>query len=863
MGSRRFLVRCAGADPGDLVDPNTGRPFTDDITRYTVMGMAVCVTASFSAAALIAALSLATGRFAWPYLLFGLLWGLFVFNLDRWVVSSVNHGQLHLDGTRKVLDFVASPARVLAQLLVRLSIAVLIGLSISEPIVMLVFDTEIQGQLTRGRDADRAAAAQAVEDDPKYANMDGVEEQELNSAKARLDTATTRLADANKALDEEQGGSGGTGDKGFGDRTQERRDDLRDANAEFDSAQAAVTTAQAKYDAKQGQIEEAQRKDLAERVRIIDGRVPGLLDREEALSTLATEDSRVNTSQWVFRGLILLVDLAPVLLKLVSPKTPYERELRARAANRVSAAQTRLTDELTKRTHRSRLEIEEYEKTATHDQRSRIEEHAKTVDVHARTQLEIVRREEDLRARRAVAAHTARIEHEGLLDVVDHGLLDLSDGQTPLRRRKVRTAQDVPRSEPPQTDDALFNGQAAGNGPVDGTTDGAGVRPRNVLGFAGRGIEQYVGERWRLGQQIITTGHGVSWRVPYIAEDLAKENPEIRYYAVKRIQQPHRNNEYVSAINEYQSLPVGREISPYVTPVVARGYDDAFGWYLVTPYYQSGTLQQLMDSGTALTLGNALTYAEQVLEGLLSAFTYRKMSLVHFDIKPSNIAFDDDGQVRIIDWGLADRPHDAEQTSLGATTGFTLWYAPPEQVSARPGSSINWKSSLCDIRAVAAVLYAMITGRPPLHLEAWHAQLLDADMNLQRERQAEFVKLLYNVQPTPLVEFFTVNQGWDAAALKGLSDLVSRWLHPQPDKRIAQPGPDHNQLIALNELREVVDDIRATNPSCLSNDIGITVLDKLPFGAAIDVSELPDIATDKRVRPNLETVFRDDSGESA
>ncbi|GAA1028185.1 hypothetical protein GCM10009557_12330 [Virgisporangium ochraceum] len=92
IGLQERLARTAGANPRFLADNQPER------TLYTTMGQSVWITAAFSAAALPAALSLATGRFNPIFLLFGAIWGLFIFNLDRWIVSAVDHVTLSVNG---------------------------------------------------------------------------------------------------------------------------------------------------------------------------------------------------------------------------------------------------------------------------------------------------------------------------------------------------------------------------------------------------------------------------------------------------------------------------------------------------------------------------------------------------------------------------------------------------------------------------------------------------------------------------------------------------------------------------------------------------------------------------------------------
>ena len=161
-----------------------------------------------------------------------------------------------------------------------------------------------------------------------------------------------------------------------------------------------------------------------------------------------------------------------------------------------------------------------------------------------------------------------------------------------------------------------------------------------------------MGSWWKIGAQLRNADPALAWRTPYLAEDVMGSYQG--YAALKKVHPPNKTKGIVEALQEVNSLPHGKEISPYIALIIDGGIDCEFGWYVVTPYYENGTLQRRMKAEQPLTLGTALTITEQILSGLLAAFTLDKKNLVHFDIKPSNIAFDNEGNVRIIDWGLSE-----------------------------------------------------------------------------------------------------------------------------------------------------------------------------------------------------------------
>jgi serine/threonine-protein kinase len=104
-----------------------------------------------------------------------------------------------------------------------------------------------------------------------------------------------------------------------------------------------------------------------------------------------------------------------------------------------------------------------------------------------------------------------------------------------------------------------------------------------------------------------------------------------------------------------------------------------------------------------IDIDEALDIAIQVGEGLAEASS---RGIVHRDIKPGNILLTDGGRVKIVDFGLAKLAGATRLTRTGATMG-TAAYMSPEQVR---GEDIDHRS---DIWSLGAVLYEMLTGRPP------------------------------------------------------------------------------------------------------------------------------------------------------
>jgi len=124
--------------------------------------------------------------------------------------------------------------------------------------------------------------------------------------------------------------------------------------------------------------------------------------------------------------------------------------------------------------------------------------------------------------------------------------------------------------------------------------------------------------------------------------------------------------------------------------------------FIVMEYIQGKTLKQIIKEET-LPVREVLDIGIQLCQGLTVA---HEKNMVHRDIKSDNIMLTPKGQVKIMDFGLAELKEASEPTRSGSTAG-TAAYMSPEQAQ---GEEVDQRS---DIFSAGVVLYELLTGRLP------------------------------------------------------------------------------------------------------------------------------------------------------
>jgi WD40 repeat protein len=158
--------------------------------------------------------------------------------------------------------------------------------------------------------------------------------------------------------------------------------------------------------------------------------------------------------------------------------------------------------------------------------------------------------------------------------------------------------------------------------------------------------------------------------------------------------------------------------------------------------------------GTPLAPREAAVLVETLARAIQTA---HQKGIVHRDLKPANVLLAEDGQPKVTDFGLAKKLDEAGQTQTGAILG-TPSYMAPEQAGGM-GKEVG---PACDVYALGAILYELLTGRPPFKA----ATPLDTLMQVLSEEP---------VAPRQL----------QSQTPRDLETITLKCLHKEPGKRYA------------------------------------------------------------------------------
>lgn len=175
-------------------------------------------------------------------------------------------------------------------------------------------------------------------------------------------------------------------------------------------------------------------------------------------------------------------------------------------------------------------------------------------------------------------------------------------------------------------------------------------------------------------------------------------------------------------------------------------------YWMVMEYVEGKTLEDWLHIHHKINHVLAVSIAAQMLDGLEHA---HKKGIIHRDIKPANVMIDDDGEVKIMDFGIARMRNAQRITRHGKSVG-TLEYMSPEQIQGQEGDERT------DIYAVGNILYELLCGIPPYQA--------DTDYQIMKDKLEK--------NPKTISEF-------NSSVPLPLQKIIFKALERNPEKRFA------------------------------------------------------------------------------
>lgn len=354
----KFFWFCSGVYHGIL------DKYPTEHSKYAGIGATIFFTGLFAALSGGYALYFVFSGSPWAVLysvLFGILWGLAIFNMDRYIVSSINK---NASGFKQFLQ--ATP---------RILLAILIGIVISRPLELKIFDKEIRDKLRITYLNDQRAKIDTL--NVAFANKYAIELGKLTELKAQRDSLDAAIKDDRQKLNFEIFGNKTTetsGIMGYGPYAARKETELRRKETYLDTLRSDIQKQELYIDNRKQADGLLSEKLLAGPQMDSLVNIAGFADRNRMLGELQIRaNGSVDTyTYWAIRFIGLLFvffECLPVLVKLMSGKGPYDQGVQNTEAVYMlhSSEERAFEEEVTEKVHDHRVEA------AVRDRKSRID----------------------------------------------------------------------------------------------------------------------------------------------------------------------------------------------------------------------------------------------------------------------------------------------------------------------------------------------------------------------------------------------------------------------------------------------------------------------------------------------------------
>jgi len=269
---------------------------------------------------------------------------------------------------------------------------------------------------------------------------------------------------------------------------------------------------------------------------------------------------------------------------------------------------------------------------------------------------------------------------------------------------------------PPLTDPLSQSGGSVADAPAGGTVTSAGPTPAPTGTVAATPAEivrraERSGEVPAAGRVVVPGfeievelgrgGMGVVYRARQVSLN--------RTVALKMILSGQHADPVTEARFLIEAEAVAAVRHPHVVEVFEFGRHDGLP-YFVMEFVTGGSLSDRVRRDGRVEPAAAAELVAKLAAGVAAAHA---AGIIHRDLKPANVLLTEAGEPKVTDFGLA-RVGASDMTATGAVLG-TPEYMSPEQAAGK----VREVGAAADVWGLGAVLYALLTGRPPFRGETW------------------------------------------------------------------------------------------------------------------------------------------------
>ena len=213
-------------------------------------------------------------------------------------------------------------------------------------------------------------------------------------------------------------------------------------------------------------------------------------------------------------------------------------------------------------------------------------------------------------------------------------------------------------------------------------------------------------DRYRNPERIARGGMGEVYR--------AEDRDLARLVAIKLLADQFAENDAIRKRFTREALAVARLSNAPNTVTIFDVGDHQGRPYIVMEYLPGGSLADRLEGDGAQPLGRSLEWLGQAAAALDAA---HGNGIVHRDVKPGNLLLDDDGRVKVADFGVASAADLGSFTEAGTVLG-TAGYLAPEQARGERATPAS------DLYALAVVAFELLTGKRPFERESSTAEAM-------------------------------------------------------------------------------------------------------------------------------------------